>query len=59
LAAAADDSDLTPEQVAKDQQISVKKVYEMAVQRKLPAVKVGKYWRFPRAEYLRWKERRR
>lgn len=52
--------DLTVEQVAADLGgISKKRIYDMAARREIPALKIGKYWRFPRAEYLRWKERRR
>ena len=45
---------LTPEQVSGLLQISKAHVLTLARAGKLPAAKVGRFWRFPEKELLRW-----
>jgi len=49
---------LTPEQVSEKFQIKLRQVKELARQGKIPAVKVGKLWRFPEDSLKDWVENR-
>ena len=45
---------LSPEEVCELFQIKVRQVKELARQGKIPAVKVGKFWRFPEDSLRDW-----
>ena len=49
---------LTVEETAELLQLPLETVYKYARTRKLPASKVGRYWRFEKSKVLRWKLRR-
>ena len=45
---------LTPEEVSAQFQLKVRQVKELARQGKIPAIKVGKLWRFPESSLKDW-----
>ena len=45
---------LTPEQVADLFHIKVKHLIELARQKKIPAIKIGRLWRFPEDSLRDW-----
>jgi len=49
---------LTPEEVGSLFKIKVRQVKELARQGKIPAIKVGKVWRFPEDSLRDWMEKR-
>lgn len=48
------DSMLTASEVARYFRLHVMTIYRMAHRRELPAVRVGRQWRFPRDRIDRW-----
>ena len=47
---------LTPEEVSEQFNFNVRHVKELARQGKIPAIKVGKLWRFPEDSLRAWIE---
>lgn len=47
------------EEVAKYLRLSVHTLYKMAEQRRIPALKAGKQWRFKKDEIDKWMEKHR
>ena len=45
---------MTLEEVAKYLRLSVHTLYKMAEQRRIPALKAGKQWRFKKEEIDKW-----
>ena len=45
---------LTVEEVAEYLKLAKKTVYNMDVERKIPAFRVGKFWRFRKTEIDEW-----
>ena len=45
---------LTPEEVGSLFKINVRQVKELARQGRIPAIKVGKFWRFPEDSLRDW-----
>ena len=45
---------LTVEEVAEYLKLAKKTVYKMAVEKKIPAFRVGKFWRFRKTEIDEW-----
>lgn len=45
---------MTPEEVADWMQVTVEWVHAMAREEQMPALKLGRYWRFERAEVYDW-----
>lgn len=45
---------LTVDEVAEYLKITKKTVYKMAVEKKIPAFRVGKFWRFKKTEIDEW-----
>ncbi len=45
---------LTPEDIADWLQVTPQWVYEMARTRQIPAIKLGRYWRFDRDSIQAW-----
>ena len=45
---------LTPEKVCEQFQLKLRQVKELARQGKIPAIKVGKVWRFPEDSLKDW-----
>jgi excisionase family DNA binding protein len=45
---------LTPEQVSERFQIRVRQVKELARQGRIPAIKIGRTWRFSEAVLVEW-----
>ncbi len=45
---------MTLEEVAKYLRLSVHTLYKMAEQRRIPALKAGKQWRFKKDEIDKW-----
>lgn len=50
---------MTLEEVAKYLRLSVHTLYKMAEQRRIPALKAGKQWRFKKEEIDKWMEKHR
>lgn len=48
---------LTAADIGQRLQIPTKQIYELAKSRKIPGVKIGKYWRFEEAKVWRHIER--
>jgi len=49
---------LTANEVSDILKLSTKQVYELAKRRKIPGVKIGKYWRFEEAKLFKYIEQR-
>ncbi len=47
---------LTPDEASRMLKITTRQLLELARQHKIPAVKVGKYWRFPEDALNKWVE---
>ena len=53
------DTLMTVEEVAKYLKIQESTVYTWARQRKVPAIKIGSFWRFRKEDIDRWLEERK
>jgi excisionase family DNA binding protein len=49
---------LTPEEVASDLHKHVKTVVRMAREKKLPAIRLGRHWRFRASDLKTWADRK-
>ena len=45
---------LTVEEVAEYLKLAKKTVYKLAAEKKIPAFRLGKFWRFKKAEIEEW-----
>ncbi len=57
--AETDSGAFSPKEVADLLHLNVRHVHQLIRQRRLPAYKVGRLWRIPKAEFQEWVERRK
>ena len=54
-----EDNILTPKEVSKYLKIPLSSLHQLAREKKIPAFKVGRHWRFKKDEIKRWIEGQR